>query len=198
MRDMGLRGVAWVGAVCALVLCLLPRDAGAICPLPPCCHHGSEGSMVAQVEVTSVEVDGLGVALLQTPVYCEGGIECGAAQFPLEFSWAAGTPCEGACGGCAPFAVGDRAIFMVDRDSGCIQQTFMVDGVDVDCFLYSAPVEFVLEQALDPSCYVHTVEAGYWAACDDMEDCSDSTTGQGGGVVLALVVGLGLLQRKRR
>ncbi len=196
MRAPGLRGVAFVGVACALALTLLPADAGAICPLPPCCFHGPEGSMAAQVEVTAVEADGLTVSLLQTPVYCDGGLECADALFPLEFSWAVGTPCEFGCSGCDLLAVGDRAVFLVDSASGCLLMAFRVDGVDVDCRRYSAPVEFVLEQALDASCMSHTIEAGYWSTCSDLESCSHA--GQGGGVLLALVVGLGLARKRRK
>ncbi|HOX46882.1 MAG TPA: hypothetical protein PK668_25010 [Myxococcota bacterium] len=151
--------------------------------------------MVAQAEVTAVQADGLSLRLLETPVYCDDGLECAAADFPVELSWAAGTACEARCGGCIPLAVGERAIFLVNRNDGCLYESFKVDGTEVDCHEYSAPVEFVLAQVLDASCISHTVESGYWSNCNDQEDCSDSTTGQGGGVVLALAIVL-LLVRK--
>ncbi|HOX45557.1 MAG TPA: hypothetical protein PK668_18305 [Myxococcota bacterium] len=191
-------GVALAGLLSALLLVVLPSSAAAMCPGAPCCFEWQENSMVAQAEVTAVQTDGLSISLLQTPIYCDGGLECPAVDFPVEFSWGAGTPCESGCNRCTPLAVGERGVFVISKSDGCLLASFRVDGTEVDCDLYSAPVEFVLAQALDQSCHFHTIEAGYWHTCDDTEDCSDSTAGQGGGLVLGLVIGLGLLRRKPR
>ncbi|HOX60087.1 MAG TPA: hypothetical protein PLC99_24690 [Verrucomicrobiota bacterium] len=176
------------------------EGARAACEAPFCCFYLPEGWAIAQAEVTAVDASQLSISLLGTPVYCSGGIECSPADFPVELSLEP-NPDGCGCGNCEGLAVGDVGLFFVVKSLGCLNRVVRVEDAGVICNRsQSVPVEFVLENALSPTCEDAFVEAGYFdRECDDtLESCAGcAQAGQGGGLLLAVVVGLGILRSKR-
>jgi len=184
-----------LGDLLVLSVLISPREASAGCVLPSCCGQFHHGSRVAQVEVVAVEPGQVRVRLLETAVYCDDGAACPPAEFPLE------VPCRQvdcliACKGCDALQAGLRAVIWIDGWDLCLSKVLPVEAAAVSCDGRPVPVEFVLENLLDPACHANHVEAGWDLPCDDEEGCAHA--GQGGGVVLAVAVLARLARRRRR
>jgi hypothetical protein len=144
--------------------------------------------------VVEAEAGHVVIQLLPGAIYCAGGLECSPADFPVDFVWGDAV-CPEACPECAGLAVGDRGLFGVDLGTGCLERFLEVTAEGVACNEHE-PVAFVLEQYLSPTCIDATRAAGYWECDDTLESCAAcSHAGQGGGGLLAMVVGLGLARR---
>ncbi|HOX47085.1 MAG TPA: MYXO-CTERM sorting domain-containing protein [Myxococcota bacterium] len=197
-------------ALVALALFLCPGaqavgDAGIGPCWSECCFGTSNlNRAVAQAEVTAVRAQGVSIRLLETPIYCEGGVSCSPSDFPAELAWGGGS-CPLQCGECEQLAVGTIGFFLLEEPTGCLHRVLPVNAEEVGCGRYDSdvPIAFALEQALrGPAVCDETYrQAGYLDECgtgdDDQDGCAQA--GLSGGIVLVvLVLGLGWFAHRRR
>lgn len=174
------------------------EGARASCPGPLCCQStfGDSSTAIVQAEVVEVGPGHVAIQLLPGKIYCTGGVECSPADFPVDFVWG-DEACPDIILGSESIAVGDRGLFGVDLGTGCLVRFLEVTAEGVACNEYE-PVTFVLEQYLSPNCIDATHAAGYYECDDTLGSCAGcAQAGQGGGLLLAMVVGMGMVRRKR-
>jgi hypothetical protein len=168
-----------------ILVCFSTGSARASCTLPTtCCFDmqlSLDGVALAQADVVSVGQGVVGLSLIQTPIYCEKGVECTSGIFPEEVIWG-DSSCLVLCSSCDEIAVGIRGLFLVDIASSCILTFRKVASGGAECMVFDdllVPVDFALENGMITSndCEEAYRTAGYWFPCDDREGCSHSVAG---------------------